>query len=75
MCNIDKNVTEHTKLKPSRTATLNVWKNGEKISELISFTEKTNVDILVMAEIMRKDGNMQEVFKKYFLIWSWVAVN
>lgn len=59
-------------IKVSRTATLN--RLGDKTQDLITFMEKTSVDILGIADIM-KGNNAQTVFNKYVLISSEVAMN
>lgn len=40
--------------KPSRTASLNICGLGNKLSDLISFMNKTNVDISDVAELGEK---------------------
>lgn len=64
------------KIKRSRTTTLNICGLDDKTSELVSFTEKTRVDILSTADIRWECKNMQKKsLQKCVLKWSGVGVN
>lgn len=67
MCTFAKHLKELTKVKASRTATINICGLGDKTPELITFMEKTNVDILGIAD-MKEGKNMQEVLERYIIL-------
>lgn len=54
-------------MKASRTATINICGLGDKTPKLITFMEKTNVDILGIAD-MKEGKNMQEVLERYIIL-------
>lgn len=62
--------------KPSRMESLNICGLGNKLSDLISFMNKTNVDISDVADTRRKDKNnfLKRLFKEYVKILIGVPV-